>query len=135
MAVFTFPLRDGDRVLGALDLYRSSPGALGAREMSAAQTLADVTTAYLHNAQARVDLRAASDVEHAAVERLRELDQARNEFVATVSHELRTPMTSISGYVELLQDHSGGDLTRRRATSSRPSAATATGSEPWPTTC
>jgi signal transduction histidine kinase len=111
VAVFTFPLRDGDRVLGALDLYRGSPGALGTREMSAAQTLADVATAYLHNAQARVDLRAASEVEHAAVERLRELDQARNDFVATVSHELRTPMTSISGYVELLQDHSGGDLT------------------------
>ena len=111
VGVFTFPLREGDRCLGALDLYRTSEGDLGGREMSAAQTLADVATAYLLNAQARVDLKAASETEPAAVERLRALDQARNEFVATVSHELRTPMTSITGYVELLQDHNGGELS------------------------
>jgi signal transduction histidine kinase len=111
VAVFTFPLRDGDRCLGALDLYRTSAGALGKRDMSAAQTLADVTTAYLLNAQTRVDLRAATATERAATERLRKLDEARNEFVATVSHELRTPMTSITGYVELLEDGTGGDLT------------------------
>ena len=51
--------------------------------MAAAQTLADVATAYLLNAQAR---------------------QAKTEFVATVSHELRTPMTSITGFLELLED-------------------------------
>jgi diguanylate cyclase (GGDEF)-like protein len=59
-AVFTFPLRDGDRRLGALDLYRDSPGALDDQAMAAAQTLADVATAYLLNAQIRVDLEAAS---------------------------------------------------------------------------
>jgi diguanylate cyclase (GGDEF)-like protein len=60
-AVFTFPLRNGDERLGALDLYRSSPGALDATAMDAAQTLADVAAAYLINAQARADLRASSD--------------------------------------------------------------------------
>ena len=51
--------------LGALDLYRTAAGALDGGEMAVAQTLADVTTAYLLNAQAR---------------------QAKTEFVATVSH-------------------------------------------------
>src|SRR5665213_1032784 len=60
-AVFTFPLRHGEGRLGALDLYRQTPGALSARDMAAAQTLADVATAYLLNAQARDDARAASD--------------------------------------------------------------------------
>jgi diguanylate cyclase (GGDEF)-like protein len=55
-AVFTFPLRHGDSQLGALDLYRDTPGALDDAEMSVAQTLADVTSAYLVNAQARSDL-------------------------------------------------------------------------------
>ena len=44
------------------------------------------------------------------VDRLRELDAAKNGFVATVHHELRTPLSSILGYVELLQDGDGGDL-------------------------
>ncbi|MDI6792773.1 MAG: CHASE2 domain-containing protein [bacterium] len=33
---------------------------------------------------------------------LKEISQAKSEFVATVSHELRTPLTSIRGVVELL---------------------------------
>ena len=47
---------------------------------------------------------AALDKERTAVERLRSLDRAKDEFVSTVSHELRTPVTSILGYAELLLD-------------------------------
>jgi diguanylate cyclase (GGDEF)-like protein len=60
-AVFTFPLHDGMARLGALDLYRDTPGMLNANAMDAAQTLADVASAYLLNAQARVDLRDSLD--------------------------------------------------------------------------
>ena len=60
-AVFTFPLHHGGRRLGALDLYRDTPGGLTADSMAAAQTLADVATAYLVNAQGRTDLQDASN--------------------------------------------------------------------------
>jgi diguanylate cyclase (GGDEF)-like protein len=56
VAVFTFPLRQGARQLGALDLYRDSPGPLDDEDMVIAQTLADVVSAYLVNAQGRSDL-------------------------------------------------------------------------------
>lgn len=59
-AVFTFPLRHGDERLGALDLYRDTPGPFDERAMIAAQTLADVAAAYLLNAQAREALVEAS---------------------------------------------------------------------------
>ena len=65
-AVFTFPLRGGDARLGALDLYRDSPGPLDPDAMRAAQTLADVAAAYLRNAQARADLQDSSDRSRAA---------------------------------------------------------------------
>jgi len=46
-----------------------------------------------------------------AVERLREVDAVKDAFVSSVSHELRTPITSILGYLEMLEDGSYGDLT------------------------
>jgi diguanylate cyclase (GGDEF)-like protein len=60
VAVFTFPLTHGERRIGALDLYRDSAGELSPKAMTAAQTLADVVTAYIVNAQGRADLKEAS---------------------------------------------------------------------------
>ncbi len=68
-AVFTFPLRHpGGGCLGALDLYRDTPGELSPEDMGAAQVLADVTAAYLLNARAREDAaKAATYFEHSAL--------------------------------------------------------------------
>lgn len=55
-AIFTFPLHHGDHQLGALDLYNDTAGPLPPEAMEAAQTLADVASAYLINAQGRADL-------------------------------------------------------------------------------
>jgi PAS domain S-box-containing protein len=45
------------------------------------------------------------------IERLRELDQLKADFLNAASHELRTPLTSIKGYAEFLEDGVGGPLT------------------------
>jgi diguanylate cyclase (GGDEF)-like protein len=97
-AVFTFPLRHGDSSprLGALDLYRSTPGDMEENERRAAQTLADVAAAYLLNAQAREQLRVTS---------------ARFEELA-----LRDPLTGLANRL-VLQDrleHAANRATRSR---------------------
>ena len=57
-------------------------------------------------------LLAALSLESECSDHLRELNEAKSEFVATVSHELRTPLTSVTAYAELLQDER--DLSSRQ---------------------
>ena len=54
-AVYSFPLRLDKKRLGALELYARDPIDLSEKDLEGAQTLADVTAAYLFNAQARAE--------------------------------------------------------------------------------
>jgi PAS domain S-box-containing protein len=49
------------------------------------------------------------------VEELRTADKAKTDFISTISHELRTPLTSIVGYLEMLDDGYGGELSPNQA--------------------
>ncbi len=42
------------------------------------------------------------------------LEQAKSDFVATASHELRSPLTSIKGFIELLDSTNSENLTERQ---------------------
>jgi diguanylate cyclase (GGDEF)-like protein len=61
-AVFAFPLLHDGIQLGALDLYRDTPGPLDASSLKTAKTLADVAASYLINATTRADLIRSLDV-------------------------------------------------------------------------
>ena len=61
-------------------------------EPGAAASLRDVTE------RAR-----SSEQQQLVIERLRELDQLKTEFVSLVSHDLRTPMATISGFADTLR--------------------------------
>lgn len=54
---------------------------------------------------------AAENALREALERMREVDAVKDAFVSSVSHELRTPITSITNYLEMLEDGDLGDLT------------------------
>ncbi|EBM0725765.1 hypothetical protein XE97_25790, partial [Salmonella enterica subsp. enterica serovar Senftenberg] len=75
---------------------------------------ADLYTAQLvdvtERRSAEEQLRSALEKERRAVERLTELDQAKDDFVTNISHELRTPITSVIGYAEMLAAGDAGDL-------------------------
>lgn len=46
-------------------------------------------------------------------EKLKELDDKKNEFIWVVSHELRTPLTSIKGYLDMILDGDYGLLSEQ----------------------
>jgi diguanylate cyclase (GGDEF)-like protein len=60
-AAFSFPLLHGKRKVGILDLYRTTAGPLSEVDTAFAQTMAEIATAYLVNAQTRTDLRDQSE--------------------------------------------------------------------------
>ncbi len=53
--------------------------------------------------------------ERDAVERLRDLDRAKDEFVSMVSNELQKPLSTMIGYAEMLRDGTRGPVTREQA--------------------
>jgi signal transduction histidine kinase len=67
-----------------------------------------ITAAYLGSANDGAVWTVRDMSEHARLER------AKSEFVATASHELRSPLTSIKGFVELLERSSDGMSDRQR---------------------
>ncbi len=54
------------------------------------------------------------EAEKLIVERMKELERMKDEFISTVTHELRTPMTPLKSTIEMLLDGSLGELTDRQ---------------------
>lgn len=47
-------------------------------------------------------------------EKLVALDEAKDEFISMASHQLRTPLTSIKGYLSMLQEGDAGELNEQQ---------------------
>ncbi len=44
-------------------------------------------------------------------EKLKQLDETKDEFISMASHQLRTPLTSVKGYLSMVIEGDAGDLT------------------------
>ena len=80
----------GGRVLGALALYSSEPGAPTAAQISGLRAAAQMTGLAVERGRAEEELRSANEV--------------KDRFMANMSHEIRTPLNALLGITDSLQD-------------------------------
>lgn len=98
------PLVSGSNVLGVMAIEGSRPGQFNEDDMRLLQTLSTSLTAIIKNLQLLDELQLAID-------RLREVDQLKTNFLAAMSHELRTPLNSIIGFSRVILKGIDGPIT------------------------
>jgi two-component system, OmpR family, phosphate regulon sensor histidine kinase PhoR len=108
VSLLFMPFGTGRKLLGGLALLRTQPGRRWTPgEISAVEAIATDVARGLDHAilyERQKDL----------VEKLRDVDHAKSDFLAAVSHDLRVPLTNIAGYAEMLGDSTSRPLDARR---------------------
>jgi two-component system phosphate regulon sensor histidine kinase PhoR len=102
-ALAAVPVAMGDEVVGWVIVQSVVPRPWEPRELAICSGLShDLVSSLM---QVRV-----FEQQRESMQRLQELDRAKDSFVSTVSHELRTPLTSIVGYLEVMSEGGMGRL-------------------------
>jgi PAS domain S-box-containing protein len=99
-----FPLRVGERIIGAIDIQSQEVEAFTQDDVSVLQTLADQIAIAIDNAR-------SYELAQQAIKDMRELDRLKSQFLANMSHELRTPLNSIIGFSRVILKGIDGPVT------------------------
>jgi signal transduction histidine kinase len=106
-ALLGVPLLREDRLLGVLNLYRSTPGEFAPETVALVERFAAQSALAIQNARLFREIEAKS----------RELEVAsrhKSEFLAAMSHELRTPLNAVIGFSEVLLEQMFGDVNEKQ---------------------
>jgi signal transduction histidine kinase len=91
------PIATGGRPLGVLKAVNARKGYFNGGDLRFVSILGSRIGSVIESSRAR-------ERERALVQRLREADHTKSEFVSMLAHELNGPMTSVIGFTRVLQD-------------------------------
>src|SRR5215217_2439417 len=98
------PMPIKDRMVGVLEAVNKREGGFDEHDATVLAVTAAHAAIAINNARL---LRATQK----ALEKVKESDQLKSNFLALASHELRTPLNIIMGYSTVLKEDSQGDLS------------------------
>ncbi|MDQ5824608.1 MAG: GAF domain-containing protein [Chloroflexota bacterium] len=114
------PLRAGEQTIGVLSCYFDQAHAFDGESLQLLEAFGAVASAALNNASLYHQAELGREAAEREQQRLRELEQMKDEFLSTAAHELRTPLTSIrmsAGIVheqlKMVAEQAGADDTAR----------------------
>lgn len=117
------PLEVKNKTIGLIILGAKESGDMYNEEdmlvlkIVGAQTAISMDNALLYeetknfNIKLKKEIKKATAELESANEKLKELDQAKNDFVSIVSHQMRAPLTVIKGYLSMFLDGTFGEFT------------------------
>jgi signal transduction histidine kinase len=122
-------LKDGDRIIGIMDIESSSKNAFGQNDFMALESLAGILTSVISNAdqyqrsqetvrqlrQTQQELQTRIEAQLEAERRLIQAEKlaAVGEMAAGIAHELNNPLTTVTGFTELVLDELPEDADNR----------------------
>ncbi|HKP51351.1 MAG TPA: GAF domain-containing protein [Chloroflexia bacterium] len=89
------PLMVGGEMLGVLSTYADRPDGFDQGAVQLVEAFGAVASTAIYNASLYEEAQRGREAAEREQQRLRELEQMKDEFLSTAAHELRTPLTTI----------------------------------------
>ncbi len=109
--VVAVPIFSEDEIIGSIVFIIQKPKKeIFEDEIQMMKALADQMGIVTRNVQLVEELRDTNLELAKANDHLKQLDEAKNEFISIASHQLRTPLTGIKGYLAMIVDGDFGQV-------------------------